>query len=311
MELHKIVTADDEVFQLNTPGARVMLSATPPSWGMPPIQYNRRRFYYQDGETELNFRLQPRRFQLRLTAEGCNRNDLFTLRQQLLNLMRPNRGGLLQYIFFTEDEQTQYAIDGYSLVAGEGVPDDIWDDNAYTETLLFDCANPVWYDPATQTCQASEVIAGELVFPITFDDDGIIFGSDDRWGQCEIDYSAGTWYAYPVITATGPWTRLTINHEELGVSIYYSNAAVAGEVITFDLRIRYDTNNNPIGPTVVDALGDDQFDNLDTLTDLARFRIEPASVLVSGGINTITFDAVDFTDATDFTVEYRLNYIGI
>lgn len=312
MELHNITTIDGNVFYMNTPGARYILSATPPDWMMPPIDFARKRFYYQDGETEINQRLEPRSFSLELTIDDkCDRDALFTKRQELLNFLRFNRGGLLTYTFTTESGDTQYSIDGLSLARGGGVPDSTWDDNAYIETLEFDCSDPTWYIPTANTCNGTRTSSDQLVFPITFDDDNIFFGSAARWGQCTIDYSGATWYTYPVITATGPWTTLTINHTELAVSIFYSASAVAGDVITFDLRIRYNSDFEPIGPTVLDASGNSKFSVLDVATDLARFRFEPPSLKVPGGVNTITFDALGYTNETNFVITYNQRFIGI
>lgn len=61
------------------------------NFGLPPIRFITQRGPFQDGETPLDIRLDPRVIQIEIVDYLCNRTDFWTQRNELLNLIRPNR----------------------------------------------------------------------------------------------------------------------------------------------------------------------------------------------------------------------------
>ncbi len=61
------------------------------NFGLPPIRFITQRGPFQDGETPLDMRLDPRVIQIDVADYICNRPNFWTLRNELLDLLRPNR----------------------------------------------------------------------------------------------------------------------------------------------------------------------------------------------------------------------------
>ena len=306
MELHSITTADGKEYQLNDKTLRFVLEPTPADIGLPGVDYSSKRFYQQDGETELAFFLRPRRFSLQVTQQTCNRQELFEARQNLINFLRPNRNGLLTYTFINE-AGVKRAIMGRALTTpfSAGGSDE-WDEFSYTGKIQIQCQDATWFDPTAISASVARTPIEQLVFPITFP---IKFGSDERWGQADITY-AGSWYSYPVIRVYGAFDRLVLTHQETGYVIDYLGSIAAGGYVEFDLRHNYDSNGNYVGATIKDHTGANRFGYLNSTSNILKFRIEPDGV-VSDGTNTITLDAPGFDTNTTFTLSYYTRYIGI
>ena len=61
------------------------------NFGLPPVRFITQRGPFQDGETALDMRLDPRVIQIEVVNYLCNRTEFWTTRNELLDLLRPNR----------------------------------------------------------------------------------------------------------------------------------------------------------------------------------------------------------------------------
>ena len=61
------------------------------NFGLPPIRFITQRGPFQDGETPLDMRLDPRVIQVEVVNYLCNRTEFWTTRNELLDMLRPNR----------------------------------------------------------------------------------------------------------------------------------------------------------------------------------------------------------------------------
>ena len=61
------------------------------NFGMPPVRFITQRGPFQDGETPLDMRLDPRVLQVAIVDYLCNRTEFWTRRNELIDLIRPNR----------------------------------------------------------------------------------------------------------------------------------------------------------------------------------------------------------------------------
>jgi len=61
------------------------------NFGLPPVRFITNRGPFQDGETPLDLRLDPRVIQIEVVEYLCNRSAFWTRRNELLDLLRPNR----------------------------------------------------------------------------------------------------------------------------------------------------------------------------------------------------------------------------
>lgn len=310
-ELHKIITADGIGYVLNPNNrARWLVSTTPGNWGLPPIDYQRDRVYKGQAEIEMGYNLQTRRFTLEVGAQGCNRDELWALRLELLDILRPNRNGQLTLVF-RQPNNTEYAIVARAVSDPfTGSTPDEWFEWGYRGGIDFEAIDAVWFTP-TQTLVSGVVPAQlELVFPITFDDDGIVFGDSDLVEECVINY-VGTWRDYPIITVTGPANTIQLIHVEKGVSLVWTGTLLAGRTLTFNLRNGYNSQGTFEGWTITDSTGANQNQYLDFLSNLLDFAIWPGSELGNTGTNTIQLSALETDSNTALSVAYNARYIGI
>jgi hypothetical protein len=298
LELHSIITSDNVRYELNMTGKARAVTETPRGLGLPPVQYDTQRGYLQDGETEIAYYLKPRAFSLAIAHSGCSRDDYWQLRSQILDIVRPNRGEALTYIF-RNTQGAQYAIVARATTpAFEDVPDSqTWDEWGFSALLDLQAFDPVLFDPRLSTVPMSLISTpSALIFPITF---SIFFGGGAVIYEGTTSY-VGTWYAYPTITITGPCTSALIIHQQTGYQLSYPVAIDAGESVTFDLpdkEVTSTTKGNRTG-------------FLAPSSDLFQFRLEPAPI-VSGGLNTLRVEAASTGTGFAITATYNTRFIGI
>ena len=296
-EVQSITTFDGEIYQL-TNGANRFIITTPGNLGMPPIQFQTKKGYKQDGVSETGYTLNPRSFALTFRHTSCSRDQLWVIRQELINILRPNRGGQLTYNIVRSDGR-KFSIDArsYSPVFEEKSADQ-WDEWSYTEILQFEAFNPIWYETDEITETVVNQVAGQLTFPITFDDNNIFFEDASSYGTLAITYT-GTWYSYPTIRVTAPFTRIQIIHQELNkvITLLYGSTTGYVDINLETLQITNQLNAN-------------LFNYLAPISDLQAFKITPDPE-IAGGINTLDFYINDYDSDTEITVMYKNRFIGI
>lgn len=306
IELQRIITGDGLTYWIN-PNTKVRynLTSTPAGFGLPSVDYVRTRSYQQDGESELAFYFQPRLFSISVGGQGCSRQELWQLRQDLLNATRPNRMGQATFVF-TQPDTTEYAIEvRITANAFNALSNEEWNEFGYTDELEFEAIGPFWRSFASSVASGTSDPNLNLVFPITFP---IVFGSGNVWGNAAISYT-GTIYAYPVITITGPIAYPILTNVETGYLVQWNGVIAAGASLTFDLRLSYD-NGVYVGKRIYDQNGDSQFNSLSPDSNLNLFRIEPDGV-VTGGVNTIQLEGTGTDGNTAFTVTYNTMLVGL
>lgn len=310
-ELHRIITADGITYLINpNNAARWLLSSTPGNWGLPPTDYQRDRVYKGQGEIEMGYTLQTRRFTLEVGGQGCSRDELWQLRLNLLEAIRPNRNGQLTFVF-RQPDFTEYAIVARAVSDPfVGNTPDEWFEWGYQGGIDFEAIDPVWYTPTQVVVSGSVPAQLELVFPITFDNDNIVFGDSDLIEECIINYT-GTWRDYPIITVTGPASTIQLIHVEKAVSLVWTGTLLAGTTLTFNLRNGYNSQGFFEGWTITDSTGANQNQYLDFLSNLLDFAIWPGSELGNTGTNTIRLNALQTDSNTALSVAYNTRYIGI
>lgn len=309
-ELHQVITADGITYTLNT-NSRIswLLTPTPGLWGLPPINYVRDQVYKGDGQIDLGYYLQTRQFSVEVKANACSRQEYWQLRQDILNILRPNRNGQLTYIFRRPD-QRQFAI--VARAVGDpllGTNPDEWLEWGYQGNIDFEAVDPTWFNPTLESATGTNPSQAELVFPITFDDDGIVFGDASLVKELIIVYD-GTWREYPVFTVTGPLSTITLTHVEKGVRLVWTGVLDSGETLTINLQNGY-VNGQYVGWFIVDSNGNDEGNLLTTDSDLMNLALWPGSELGNDGTNTIQFSALEVDGNTQIAMAYHTRYIGI
>ncbi len=327
-EYVEYITPDGGVYEFDTQGGKVGRWVVSNSgWGTPPIEYVRNRAPFQDGETVAGFFLRPRIITLMIRQQYCNRGDWWSGRGDLLAEIRPNNvpldgvGGFpYTFTFFfdtgapinpppgrlrwTQFDGTRRDIDVFILSGPRFTPPRPrqWDSFGFTEMLRFIAHNPVVYDPAQQEAVWAETDLSELVFPITFDANNIIFNPSFFSVSQTIRY-LGTWPEFPIITIRGPLNVPVITNVSTGESITINRSILAGEHVIIDLRFGFKTVALDDGTNIIGDVSAD--------SDLATFHLEPDPGVIDGD-NVITVTGgLSLPGVTEVRLIYFTRFFGI
>lgn len=298
-ELYKVEAADGLVYWL-ADGENRFVIQTIDSAGLPPVDYLVRRPYKADRLVEDGYRLNPRSFSVSYEfTNKCSRDVYWQARADLLNVLRPNRGDALTLTIILYGG-TKRAIKARALTpVFPSVPVDTIDEWNFGEVLQFEAYDPTWFSPDAVTESVANDPSDELAFPISFiPDEHIYFATGSSYGNITINYGA-TWYSYPRITITPPYSNVRIHHNELNVDLQILRASSTRTII-IDLDV----------PSIVDDLGNSLFNYLTPDSDLQSFRLEPEPI-TPNGVNTLSFSIPGSSVLTTVQVEYYLRYIGI
>lgn len=297
-ELSWIETADGQIYEFNDSGTRFALTAVL-NGGLPDQRFFTRLPYRGDREIETDDpRLNPRSFSMDIRNVQENRDDFWAARTDLLDAVRPNRGGQPLFVFQFPDESQRAIYVRPQTPNYEMDSADEWSEFSFSETMRFQAFDPVWFDPTLNSVSLSQAVLSQLVFPITFDDDNIFFSDANLFGQASISY-VGNWYSYPTVVIGGPFDGFTVIHQDLGLRINYNQARVAGQSVTVDLNNRSYTDNN--GNKIV----------LHPVSNIVDFKIE-SDPLVANGLNTLEVLVPGAVNGvTTVSIQYYTRWIGI
>lgn len=269
-------------------------------FGAPPVEYQTRRGYRQDGVTELTYNLLPRPVTVSVYhPHKSDRAAYWDLRQRLLDFLRPNRGGPLVYRIIRSDGSER----ALTVRADPGLTYPVtgnrnsWD---IEETITFIAHDPLWFDPTEAVPTISTDNGDELSFPAEAPFEFGIVGVQFSTGT--LTYS-GTWKTYPVLTLIGPYTSCAIYNRITGAALSFTTSIIAGERRIIDLT--------PGNQSVINTDGDNKFAELSPSSNLIDFYIQ--SELTENG-TAHRLDAV-FVGGTvgqsNFILEYFNRYFGI
>jgi hypothetical protein len=258
---------------------------------------------FQDGDSDLGFRLDPRLVNLVLFANAASLAAADAYRSQLYDYLKPHASAV--NLRCERDDGAIRQLDCYPvgmIDAPISDQDRIW--AAQKLAVQLRAAEPIWYDPQIKYWAA---VGGAATGT-----SGFTVPVDVPWVQTENTYIdvtvslayAGSWASYPTITFIGPLTSVSLENVTTGQVLDLPNLSLtAGETVTIDLRYGH--------KTVVNQLGDNLIGQLSDASDLADWHLAPAPE-ASGGINVLNLVVnADATDATGVQMSYYDRYIGL
>lgn len=276
------------------------------NFAAPPVEFVTRRGYKQHGVTEVDYFLQPRTIEAHYHHNPADagpgetsRDAYWTLRAELIDFLRHNRGGPLRFTVRFPDGRARALLvraDPGLVLPPAQLADNNWD---IDERLQFVAFDPVWFDPDEAVYAAGSSASVDLVFPITFP---IVFGPSGVFFSTGAVTYEGTWPSWPTMTLTGPYTRVSLTNTATGATIGLSVAIGAGETRTIDLR--------PGQQSIVDGSGNNKFGDLSPGSNLIDFNLRPDPE-VPGGLQTIEAVYTDGTGASAFLLAFNVRYFGI
>lgn len=302
-ELHSLTTADGTTLRLT--GDVYLMNFG--NWGLADFDYQTRNGYKQTGSTEIDFRGVDRTLNINIYRKGLKtRDDYWSARLELVDIFRPNRGGLLTLTVIQPNGQKRSIkcrCNSGLEFSTESANDGNWDLNLSVNLSAFD---PTWFNSDVSSFTPENSTDDQLVFPVTFDNlNQIVFGTSGQvFTTGDITYN-GNWRTYPIMTITGPYQSCTLVNTANDAQIQLLTAISTGEQRTI--------STVPGDIYVIDENGDDAFNELDKNSNFTDFAILPTSEFPTG-ITTQAIQA-NLVGATAgqsaFNIQYYERWIGI
>lgn len=264
-------------------------------FGMSPLHRITERGPLQHGETDRDFRLDPRlvNIVLLLRADTWAAGH-FDRREELLSYLSPLRMTKLR---FTNDDGDVRQLDCYCVSGPTFASKDIIGKNIKAGFTLK-AHDPTWYDPSGDG-ETFDLGAGgsgsglHIPFEIPFE-----IGSSTINVSKPVNYT-GTWHSWPhKIRITGPITDPVITNTTTGEKLDFTGITIAGADY-YDLDLRYGYK------TVVDSAGANVIDELTSDSDLATWHLEADTV------NNIHVAGTVATSSTSVAISYFVRYLGV
>lgn len=280
-------------------------------FGMPPMHRFTQRGPMQHGETNRDFRLDPRTITLiGGVVRACER-DIYAARQRLLGIFRPSNVPILLRWDLSDGTVRQidaYYSGGMSLPMGHPASGSGSGSGYSGQTFLHSqgvfqrtavelfCPDPAFYDPTQKTATIANPDLGSGGFtvpmPVPFE-----VGSSQILSAGQTIAYVGTWDAYPVIRLYGPMSNIVLTQSATGEVLSFPTGTVEPGG-WWDIDLGY------AAKTVVDQDGVSQIDNIADDSDLATWHLTPAPDGTVPYNNIILFTA----DGTNADSHVRLSW---
>lgn len=248
-------------------------------FGLAPLHRITTRGPMQDGDSDIDFRLDPRVLQVPLIVQNTNtsqpRFQSYVIRRNLLSIFRPQDSGILS----VESIGTSLLSRSINVQVLGGLTFDVDPSEFHVRTVVqFRADDPTWYD---------EVSTPFLSIPNT------------QFGVVQATTYAGQWQAFPTILVTGPVTNFTLTNAARAQTLNVPGTIAAGTTYYFDLRYGYKTVYT--GPN---QTGSNVIANLNPASNLATWSLVP-------GVNNITASGTGITAATNVYLSWQNRYAGV
>jgi hypothetical protein len=266
-------------------------------WGLPPIERFSEQGAFQDGTTDLGFRLRPRSIQLVLLLHATDQTDYFNQREWLTYIFAPRSEPLVLRFTYGDKQRLIkcHYVDGLSLNSSDRIAP-----YSHKVGVQLQADNPLFYTP-----EDISIPFGIAVTLASFSIPWAIpwgIGASTINERISITYT-GTYKAQPIIIIDGPITNAIIRNETTNEKISFQGHTIpADEMYTVDTRYGYRTVKNKAGTIVTQFLSDD--------SDVATFHI--ASTLErSDGVNSLLVTGSNTNTATQVYIQYTEHYISL
>jgi hypothetical protein len=267
------------------------------NFGMAPLHRITQRGPFQEGDTDIDFRLDPRVMTLPFVVPASSIDEHFTRRNKLLDIFKPgNDRATIELNFSNDGTAVTRSID-VKVLGGLAMDTDSKDFNI-RGVIQLRADDPTWYqDTGSEISLTTPILGTPTPYPKPYE---VPYGSAGIGGITNILYE-GTWISYPVLTAVGPLTDLTIT-DALGHVISIDTPIPASTYISIDLKYG--------AKTVVDQDGVNRFAWLDINSDLINWALYPAPYVL-GGNNTISVSATGTDGGSSVSMNWIPRYIGV
>lgn len=254
-------------------------------FGLAPLHRITTRGPLQHGDSDIDFRLDPRVLQLPLIVQNTSTSapiwTHYETRKKLLNIFRPQDAGVLRVFYRAKSGMITFTQEyRINVVVLGGLTFDVDPTEYHVRAVVqLRADDPTWYE----------------VNPITGVE--VVTYNDTNIGGTQTITIGGNWFAFPVIRINGPITNPTITNNNNGQSIALTTTITAGNWIELDLSYGK--------KTVVDNGGINRISTVSATSNLATWRFEP------GANNTIAVTGTGIAASSDITFTYYPRFTGI
>jgi hypothetical protein len=264
------------------------------NWGLAPLHRITQRGPFQNGDTDIDFRLDPRIISLPFVAPATSFAESFNVRAKILDAFKP--GNDTAQLEFAVGASIARQID-VQVVGGLTMDTDARDFTV-RGVIQLRAADPTWYDINSTTRYLSSVVFGTPTpYPKPYP---VPYGAGSINNSTIINY-LGSWPSFPRIQCAGPATDLTLV-DGLGNIIKFDDPIPIGQIWTIDLS--YGKKN------VVDQSGVNQFAALNINSNIVSWGLYPDPTILNG-TNTISVSASGTDTDTEIIMYYAQRYIGV
>lgn len=265
--------------------------------GLPDVRRITERGPYQHGDTDLDYRIEPRIINLVCGVFEGDVTGYWAARRALQRLLRPSSMPLvLRYTLPTGD------IRQIDVVYAGGLT---WPSSerlvtAHKAGFQLRASDPTFYDPATISTRYG-VGGGGGTWAIPWAIPWQIGSATVNQSQGII--TPGDWESSPTIVVIGPIANVIITNEATGEKLDFTGYTLAaGSSLTIDTRYGI--------KSVIDNTNTSQISKLSDDSDLATFHLA-AHPDAPGGINAIRVTGSNATSATEIYVQFHARYIAL
>jgi hypothetical protein len=282
----------NEIYSVNP----VYLTGTV-NFGMAPSHRITQRGPFQEGDSDIDFRLDPRIISLPIVVPTSSIDEHFTQRNLLLDIFKPGNDTCLLIVTYDDTGTETVRYLDVKILSSLTMDTDSKDFHI-RGVIQLRAEDPTWYDNNFyETPLTFPVLGTPTPYPKPYE---VPYGSAGIGGIITVN-NIGTWINYPVLTAFGPLTNLTIT-DGLGHVISFDTTIPAGTYVSINLKYG--------AKTIIDQDGVNRFAWLDINSDLINWAIYP-SPYVYAGYNTISVSATGTDSASSVTMNWNPRYIGV
>lgn len=250
----------------------------------------------QHGETDLGYRLQPRRIALAIEARGGDRAAWLARREELMRILRASDRALsLRLSRGAWQRQIDCYLAGEMAMAADNLLAPLWQRVA-VELVAPD---PTWYDPVPTTLQFDGGGGKGTMVPTPVP----TFVGASGLDQTQAVNYAGTWETYPVVRILGPIQDAKIENTSTGEKLDFAGVTIAAGHY-YEIDCRYGRTS------VVDDAGTNKIADLTADSNLSTFAIR-ADPDVWEGWNALRVTGTNISAATLVRLTYHERYVGV
>lgn len=267
------------------------------NWGIAPVTRITQRGPFQDGDTDIDYRLNPRVINLPIVVPGTSYEQFASNRENLIQMFKPGNDTATLRQTTYEDTFYEMARSIDVKIAGATMDSSQTDFNVRA-VIQLRADDPTWYNSTQNVQQMTYTQFGTPTpYPKTYP---VPYGADSVNNIISVAYT-GTVMASPILQCIGPLSNLVMVDGSSRI-ISFTTAIPAGDTWTVDLRYGY--------KTIVDQNGVNKFAYLSITSDIINWGLYPDPTF-DAGLQYLSVSATGTTLTSAVYMYWYDRYVGI